>query len=63
MQSIQSQASKYKRYIAPLLSVSVDFYVRVFVKIYTSAAACKGIMRLVCFVVLFKCKKSEIKNF
>ncbi len=32
---------RYKRHIQPLLSVSVDFYVRVFVRVYTSAAAIK----------------------
>lgn len=39
--SIQSAAVRYKRHIVPMLSVSVDFYVRCFVRIYTSAAAAK----------------------
>lgn len=34
-------ARRYKRHIVPLLSLSVDFYVRVFVRVFTSAAAVK----------------------
>nr|CAD7444722.1 unnamed protein product [Timema bartmani] len=41
LQCIESHANRYSRYIVPLLSVSADFYIRVFVKIYTSAAICK----------------------
>ena len=39
--SIESHANRYKRYITPLLSLSVDFYVRVFVRVHTSAATVK----------------------
>ncbi|XP_064649404.1 tRNA (guanine(26)-N(2))-dimethyltransferase-like [Lineus longissimus] len=35
LHSLDSHASRYSRYIVPLLSVSVDFYIRVFVKVYT----------------------------
>eukprot|EP00898_Chlorokybus_atmophyticus_P008128 jgi/Chlat1/8316/Chrsp78S07725 len=38
---IESHANRYKRYIEPVLALSVDFYVRVFVRIYTSAATVK----------------------
>ncbi|XP_055595180.1 tRNA (guanine(26)-N(2))-dimethyltransferase [Uranotaenia lowii] len=41
LRSIESTATRYGRYIVPLLSISVDFYVRVFVRIYTSQQACK----------------------
>ncbi|XP_063223376.1 tRNA (guanine(26)-N(2))-dimethyltransferase isoform X2 [Bacillus rossius redtenbacheri] len=41
LQCIESHANRYGRYIVPLLSVSADFYVRVFVRVRTSAAACK----------------------
>eukprot|EP01098_Paradermamoeba_levis_P013760 TRINITY_DN6342_c0_g1_i1.p1 TRINITY_DN6342_c0_g1~~TRINITY_DN6342_c0_g1_i1.p1 ORF type:complete len:539 (-),score=157.15 TRINITY_DN6342_c0_g1_i1:13-1629(-) len=34
---IESHASRYKRYIVPLVSLSIDFYVRIFVRVYTSA--------------------------
>lgn len=30
-----------QRHIVPLLSVSVDFYIRVFVRVFTSAGECK----------------------
>ncbi|KAL3844577.1 hypothetical protein ACJIZ3_001980 [Penstemon smallii] len=39
---IESHANRYKRYIVPVLSVQMDFYVRVFVRIYTSAGAIKN---------------------
>ncbi|CAA0828307.1 Probable tRNA (guanine(26)-N(2))-dimethyltransferase 2 [Striga hermonthica] len=39
---IESHANRYKRYIVPVLSVQIDFYVRVFVRIYTSAGAMKN---------------------
>ncbi|KAL8161166.1 hypothetical protein V2J09_012655 [Rumex salicifolius] len=39
---IESHANRYKRYIVPVLSVQMDFYVRVFVRVYTSAIAMKS---------------------
>ncbi|KAI3799073.1 hypothetical protein L1987_34363 [Smallanthus sonchifolius] len=39
---IESHANRYKRYIVPVLCVQMDFYVRVFVRIYTSAGAMKN---------------------
>lgn len=39
---IESHANRYKRYIVPVLSVQMDFYIRVFVRIYTSAGAMKN---------------------
>ncbi|XP_046385091.1 probable tRNA (guanine(26)-N(2))-dimethyltransferase [Ischnura elegans] len=41
LQCIESHANRYGRYIVPLMSISADFYVRVFVKIFTSPAVCK----------------------
>ena len=38
---IESHANHYKRYIVPLVSVSADFYIRVFVQVFTSAAEVK----------------------
>lgn len=35
LRSIDQAALKYGRYIVPLLSLSIDFYVRVFVQIFT----------------------------
>ena len=39
---VESQANRYGRYIVPLLSMSIDFYVRVFVRVYTSQKVCKS---------------------
>uniref|UniRef100_A0A1D1Z3F1 tRNA (guanine(26)-N(2))-dimethyltransferase n=1 Tax=Anthurium amnicola TaxID=1678845 RepID=A0A1D1Z3F1_9ARAE len=39
---IESHANRYKRYIVPILSVQMDFYIRVFVRIYTSASTIKN---------------------
>ena len=40
--SINQAATRYKRHIVPMLSVSVDFYIRCFVRVYTSAKARGG---------------------
>ncbi|KAL5705982.1 methylamine--glutamate N-methyltransferase [Ranunculus cassubicifolius] len=40
--SIESHANRYKRHIVPILSVRMDFYVRVFVRIFTSASEMKN---------------------
>uniref|UniRef100_A0A6B2G4P5 tRNA (guanine(26)-N(2))-dimethyltransferase n=1 Tax=Myxobolus squamalis TaxID=59785 RepID=A0A6B2G4P5_MYXSQ len=36
LHAIESTANRYKRYIIPLLSISVDFYIRVFLQVFTS---------------------------
>jgi tRNA (guanine26-N2/guanine27-N2)-dimethyltransferase len=36
LHAVDSAANRYKRYIVPLVSVSLDFYVRVFVRVYES---------------------------
>lgn len=41
LRTIEGHANRYGRYIEPLLSVSVDFYVRVFVRVYTGQNQCK----------------------
>ncbi|KAB7499090.1 hypothetical protein Anas_04441 [Armadillidium nasatum] len=41
LQAIEANANKYGRYIVPLLSLSVDFYARVFVRVFTSPVKCK----------------------
>lgn len=41
LQSIESHANRYGRYTIPLLALSVDFYVRVFVRVYTGPAIVK----------------------
>lgn len=37
LHSLSTAAAKYGRYIRPLLSLSIDFYVRLFVRISTGA--------------------------
>lgn len=36
LQQLQTSAGRYKRYIVPLVSCSIDFYLRVFVRVFTS---------------------------
>lgn len=41
LQCIESHANRYGRYIVPLLSISADFYIRVFVQVFSGAHQCK----------------------
>ncbi|KAK9883210.1 hypothetical protein WA026_001401 [Henosepilachna vigintioctopunctata] len=41
LQCIEAHANRYSRYIVPLLSISADFYIRVFVRVYSGAQKCK----------------------
>lgn len=41
LHAIDTAANRYKRHIVPWISVSVDFYVRVFVRVFTSPAEVK----------------------
>ncbi|KAM4749549.1 tRNA (guanine(26)-N(2))-dimethyltransferase [Rhinophrynus dorsalis] len=41
LHSLDLRANCYQRYIIPLLSVSVDFYIRVFVRVFTGQATVK----------------------
>jgi tRNA (guanine26-N2/guanine27-N2)-dimethyltransferase len=41
LRTIESHANRYGRYIKPLLSLSIDFYVRVFVRVFTGQFQCK----------------------
>uniref|UniRef100_A0A3B4B4S3 tRNA (guanine(26)-N(2))-dimethyltransferase n=1 Tax=Periophthalmus magnuspinnatus TaxID=409849 RepID=A0A3B4B4S3_9GOBI len=42
LHSLDQRAGVYQRYIVPLLSVSVDFYIRVFVRVFTGQANVKN---------------------
>ena len=42
LQTVDTLAARYGRYIVPLLSLSIDFYLRVFLRIKTGAAAAKN---------------------
>ena len=37
LSSLETNAIRYRRHITPLLSLSIDFYIRVFVRVHTSA--------------------------
>ncbi|CAL5223126.1 g5591 [Coccomyxa viridis] len=39
--SLEAHANRHKRHIVPVLSLSIDFYIRVFVRVYTSAEKVK----------------------
>ncbi|XP_038221282.1 probable tRNA (guanine(26)-N(2))-dimethyltransferase [Zerene cesonia] len=41
LQSIEHHANRYSRYIEPMLSISADFYLRVFVRVHSGAIHCK----------------------
>ncbi|XP_060073632.1 tRNA (guanine(26)-N(2))-dimethyltransferase-like [Ylistrum balloti] len=41
LQSLETTANRYSRYIVPMISISADFYIRVFVRVFTSAAKVK----------------------
>nr|CAI5836983.1 unnamed protein product [Callosobruchus analis] len=41
LQCIESHANRYGRYIVPLMSLSADFYIRVFVRVFSGAKKCK----------------------
>jgi len=42
LQCLEAHANRYGRYIQPLISLSIDFYVRVFVRLQSGQAACKA---------------------
>uniref|UniRef100_A0A672TA08 tRNA (guanine(26)-N(2))-dimethyltransferase n=1 Tax=Sinocyclocheilus grahami TaxID=75366 RepID=A0A672TA08_SINGR len=46
LHSLDQRAAVYQRYIEPLLSVSVDFYIRVFVRVKTGQVVVKNSARL-----------------
>lgn len=41
LKSVESHANRYGRYIVPLLCLSVDFYFRLFLKVYNGPNKCK----------------------
>lgn len=45
LQCIEAHANRYSRYIEPILCISVDFYIRVFVRVHSGAAKCKNTTR------------------
>jgi len=43
--TLSVHAAKYKRYIVPLTSIYVDYYIRVFVRVYFSPGKTKEVVR------------------
>ncbi|KAL7073726.1 hypothetical protein ACQ4LE_007262 [Meloidogyne hapla] len=61
LRSIDSHANRYGRYIIPLLSVSIDFYVRCFVRIESSASIAKeSVTKL---ANIFSCSNCQCWSF
>jgi len=50
LSSLEATASRHKKYIKPLLSCSIDFYIRVFITVHESPAESK----LSCTYILFE---------
>jgi len=38
LHSLETSACRYRRHIVPIISCGIDFYIRVFVRVYESAA-------------------------
>lgn len=62
LRSIESHANVYGRYIKPLLCISVDFYVRLFIQIYTQQSETKmSASKLAQVYVCKECKSHELQ--
>lgn len=59
LQMLQTSAGRYKRYIVPLMSCSIDFYLRVFVRVYTSPNEVKKAARYY-YIFYFIFKKNSV---
>ncbi|KAL4709468.1 hypothetical protein ACJJTC_012805 [Scirpophaga incertulas] len=60
LQCIEQHANRYSRYIEPLLSISADFYIRVFVKVYSGAKQCKQTTSKLSMV--YQCVGCDVKT-
>lgn len=48
LHTLSTSAARYKRHIVPLVSLSIDYYLRVFVRVYSSAAEVKMVASKTC---------------
>jgi tRNA (guanine26-N2/guanine27-N2)-dimethyltransferase len=49
LHSLETSACRYRRHIVPIISCGIDFYIRVFVRVYESAAeVCKIVKDVMC---------------
>lgn len=51
LHTISTSASRYGRYIEPVLSLSIDFYVRLFIRIHSAPIEVKKAARQVDFLL------------
>ncbi|KAG7452487.1 N2,N2-dimethylguanosine tRNA methyltransferase [Guyanagaster necrorhizus] len=57
LHAVSASASRYGRYIEPLLSLSIDFYVRLFIKVHTSAVGVKkALTKISAYFVCTSCQ-------
>ncbi|KAI9905589.1 hypothetical protein PsorP6_014229 [Peronosclerospora sorghi] len=61
LQTLETTANRYARHIVPLASCSIDFYVRVFVRVYKSPVNVKKAMTKLSYV--FQCIQCESFHF
>uniref|UniRef100_A0A915M5Y1 tRNA (guanine(26)-N(2))-dimethyltransferase n=1 Tax=Meloidogyne javanica TaxID=6303 RepID=A0A915M5Y1_MELJA len=61
LRSIDSHANRYGRYIVPILSVSIDFYVRCFVRIESGASVAKDSVTKLANI--FSCSNCQCWSF
>jgi tRNA (guanine26-N2/guanine27-N2)-dimethyltransferase len=64
LHSIQSTAAKYKRCIEPLMSCSIDYYVRVFVRVWSDVKVVKQCSVKSSFLTFCQgCKLFQVQHF
>jgi len=51
LHALSTTAARYGRYITPLISLSIDFYVRVFIRIRTAPIEVKRAIRYILFAL------------
>lgn len=62
LQAVQTQANKYGRYIVPLASFSIDFYVRIFVQVFIAPGETKKATSKLSYVVFCNgCESFELQ--
>lgn len=53
LRALESHANRYGRYIIPLISLSIDFYVRIFAQVYTSPFETRKSSRYIAQLLFF----------
>lgn len=61
LHAIQQAASRHDKVIEPLLSLSIDFYARVFVRVRTSASGVKRIASRL--AIVYSCTGCQVWHF